>query len=662
MGIRKLAPWVLGALLLPVLQPVAAAVDIGPFVDRDKFESIKLSPNGEYYAVTIPLENETVLALRRRADHKIVGSFSMGSWTHVHDFWWVNDTRVVFNIAEKIGSLDQPRLTGELYAMNADGSNAEILVGQRLVGKTLGTRLGSKKEEKVAALMVDDLPGDDRNILIDVFRFIDDPESRVEKMDVYTGKRTKLVQGPVQNVSFVTDNAGNVRFAQGSGVTANSRLYALEPGGTAWKLVNDEAASGHAESALGFSADNAAAYLLVQHAQGPDSVAVLEVATGQRRELLRDDNVDPDSIVYRPGTSVPVGVSFMDGRPRTVFFDNASPEARLQRSLEAAFKGQAVRVISTTTDGNLALIEVSSDRNPGDVYVFDIHGKKADYLASRREKIDPETMAEMQPVALTARDGTPLSGYLTMPRGSSGKGAPMVVMPHGGPFGIYDAWGFEPEVQMLAASGYAVLQVNYRGSGNHGRAFYHAGARQWGAKMQDDVTDATRWAIEQGHADPGRVCIYGASYGAYAALMGAARESDLYKCAAGYVGVYELPEMYTTGDIQGRHSGETFLRQWLGDKDALAAVSPTRLASRIKAPVFLAAGGEDDRAPETHTRRMEKALQSANVPVEALYYPKEGHGFYVERNRREFYTRLLAFLSRHLGPVQATSGAPAAAN
>lgn len=659
MDIRKLTSWMLGALLLPALQP-AVASDIGPFVDRDKFESIKLSPTGEFYAITIPLENETLLALRRRVDHKIVGSVSMGSRTHVHDFWWVNDTRVVFNIAEKIGSLDQPSLTGELYAMNADGSNAEILVGQRLVVNSLGTRVGSKKEERVAALMVDDLPGDDRNILIDVFRFIDDPESRVERMDVYTGKRTKLAQGPIQNVGFVTDNAGNVRFAQGSGVTLNSRLYTLEPGSTTWKLINDEATSGHAETAIGFSADDATAYLLMQHAQGPDSVVALDMASGQRRELLRDDNVDPDSIVYRPGTSIPVGVTFMDGRPRTVFFDNASPEARLQRSLEAAFKGQAVRVISTTADGRLALVEVFSDRNPGDVYVFDIPGKKADYLVSRREKIDPETMAQMRPVALTARDGTPLSGYLTMPLGSS-KGVPMVVMPHGGPFGIYDAWGFEPEVQMLAANGYAVLQVNYRGSGNHGRAFHLAGARQWGAKMQDDVTDATRWAIEQGYAEPTRVCIYGASYGAYAALMGAAREPEMYRCAAGYVGVYDLPAMYVTGDIQGRRSGEAFLHRWLGDKGTLEAASPTRLATRIKAPVFLAAGGEDDRAPETHTRRMEKALQSANVPVEALYYPREGHGFYVESNRREFYTRLLAFLSRHLGPVQAASVTPAVA-
>lgn len=646
-GKSKPAAWLLGALLCVVATQVAA-VDVASFVDEDKFQSIKLSPTGEHYAITIPMENQTLLVLRRRSDHKVVGSFGMGSRTHVDRFWWVNPERVVFSIAEKIGALDEPRRTGELFAMNVDGSNAEILIGQRLIAGKLGTRVGSKKEERVAAFMIDDLPNDDRSVLINVFRFINDPESRVERMDVYTGQRIKLVQGPVHNVDFVTDNAGNVRFAQGEGVNLNARLYLRDAAdGAPWKLVNDESASGHAEYAIGFSEDDRTAYLLVKHDTGPDSIAAMDIASGQRRELLRAKDVDPATILYRPGTSIPVGVSYMDGRARTDFFDNASPDARLQRSLEAAFKGQAVEVISTTADGKLALIEVSSDRNPGDVYVFDIAGKKADYLVGRRDGVDPERMRAMQPVALSARDGTPLHGYLTLP--ADGAKAPMVVMPHGGPFGEYDAWGFNPEVQMLAAAGYAVLQVNFRGSGNYGSAFESAGAREWGGKMQDDITDATRWAIAQGHADAGRVCIYGASYGAYAALMGAAKEPDLYRCAAGYVGVYDLPAMFSSGDIQGRRSGDAYLRQWLGNPSTLAQVSPVRLAAQIKAPVFLAAGGEDDRAPVAQTRSMEKALQAADVRVEALYYPKEGHGFYVEANRREYYARLLAFLGKHLG-------------
>lgn len=219
----------------------------------------------------------------------------------------------------------------------------------------------------------------------------------------------------------------------------------------------------------------------------------------------------------------------------------------------------------------------------------------------------------MRPVSLAARDGLPLHGSLTVPRGSDGRGLPMVVIPHGGPIGEFDEGGFERDNQLLAAAGYAVLQINFRGSGHYGRTHIQAAAKQWGRAMQDEVTDATRWAI----ADPQRICIYGASYGAYSALMGAAREPSLYHCAAGYVGVYDVP-------------------------------------------VLLAAGREDQRAPVQHTERMEAALKQAGVPVEAVYYPREGHGLYGEASQRDYYTRLLAFLARSLGgataaPAKATA-------
>jgi len=265
----------------------------------------------------------------------------------------------------------------------------------------------------------------------------------------------------------------------------------------------------------------------------------------------------------------------------------------------------------------------------------------------------------VRPVALKARDGLPLHGFLTVPSGSDGRNLPMVVMPHGGPFHVFDNGQYDRETQILAAAGYAVLQVNFRGSGNYGRAHAQAGAQQWGAAMQDDVTDATRWAIAQGIADARRICIYGASYGAYAAMMGAAREQGLYQCAAGYVGVYDLPLMFARGDVQERDSGVTFLREWLGDPAKLGAVSPVNLATQIKVPVFLAAGGEDKRAPIQHTERMEAALKRAGTPVESLYYKTEGHGFYTLAHRTEYYDKLLAFLSRSLGGKTAQASAPA---
>lgn len=263
----------------------------------------------------------------------------------------------------------------------------------------------------------------------------------------------------------------------------------------------------------------------------------------------------------------------------------------------------------------------------------------------------------MKPVSLRARDGLELHGFLTLPAGAGGRPSPLVVLPHGGPYWVYDSWGFDSDVQLLARAGYAVLQINFRGSGNYGRAFRLAGAREWGGAMQDDLTDATRWAIQEGIADPDRICLYGASYGGYASLMGVAKEPDLYRCAVGYVGVYDLQMMRREDMRQGSLGLRTWSREWVGnDAAALAAASPTTLAHKIKVPVFLAAGGEDKVAPIAHSETMERALKRAGVAVETLYYPKEGHGFYTVEHRREFYSRLLDFLDRHIGSRRAATG------
>jgi dipeptidyl aminopeptidase/acylaminoacyl peptidase len=276
--------------------------------------------------------------------------------------------------------------------------------------------------------------------------------------------------------------------------------------------------------------------------------------------------------------------------------------------------------------------------------------KKADAVISRRSWINPDALSDMRPVDLAARDGLALHGYLTLPPGSDGKGLPAVVLPHGGPFGVFDQPYFDDEVQILAQAGYAVLQVNFRGSGNYGRAFTRAGAREWGGKMQDDLTDATRWLAAQGIADPARICIYGASYGAFAALMGAAREPALYKCAVGLVGVYDLEKI--ASESSGR-SSTNWTREWIGEGPMLAANSPIHRAAHVKAPVFLSAGGEDYIAPIAHTRKMEAALKKAGVSVETLYFPNEGHGYYLEAHRREYYAKLLDFLATHLGGKRA---------
>ncbi|HIE5353819.1 TPA: alpha/beta hydrolase family protein [Stenotrophomonas maltophilia] len=647
---------------LVVVGSVAAgsawAVDLTQFLRQETFTDIKISPGGEYVAATVPMEDSTAIAVMRLADKQLVGSFRPPQKNHAYEFDWVSNERLLIGLAEKWGALDKPNPTGELYAIDANGNRGELLVGYRVESKGPGTRIQPKKVEAVAAFLADDLPGDERNVLVTVWPFAEDPFTRVERMDVASGRRVRMASSPVRRGEFTTDGQGEVRFVHGSGSDNVNKLYYRERSGDSWKMINDEAVSKRIETAIGFSADGSLAYLQAEQTQGPDAIVSWNPQTGERAVVLRDEVVNPYRIIHRPGTHVPVGALYMGDTPRTRFFDEKSPEARLYRSLEAAFGGP-VYITSSTRDGRVVLVETWSGTNPGDFYVYDTEARKADHLISRSDWIDIDRSATVRPVALKARDGLPLHGFLTVPSGSDGRNLPMVVMPHGGPFHVFDNGQYERETQILAAAGYAVLQVNFRGSGNYGRAHAQAGAQQWGAAMQDDVTDATRWAIAQGIADARRICIYGASYGAYAAMMGAAREQGLYQCAAGYVGVYDLPLMFARGDVQERDSGVTYLREWLGDPAKLGAVSPVNLATQIKVPVFLAAGGEDKRAPIQHTERMEAALKRAGTPVESLYFKTEGHGFYTLAHRTEYYDKLLAFLSRSLGGKTAQASAPA---
>lgn len=629
--------------LAGTVSPVAAAeppatVDVMRYVRRDSYGEIKISPKGDHYAATVPLEDRTILVIIDRVTGKPTAKIEDDPDTVVSDFWWVNDHRVIAAMAKKYGRHDTPSLTGELVGVDADGKRAKWLTGP---------------SDYTVAFMLDTLRDDPDDVLVTVFPYGADVETSVERMNVYNGNRGPVSSAPVRNAEFVTDRNGDVRFARGGGKDNASQLYYREPGNGAWRKLSDESQSGVVETPVGLSDDGKTAYLQVQRKQGPDAIVAMDTSTGAYTELLRDPVADPYRILYAHDGEAPVGALYLRDGVQTRFFDEKRPTARYYRQMEKAFPGATVLLTSATDDGRLLLFAVFDDRNPGDFYLYDTVAKQVDPVMSRRQWFDPERQPATEEIVVEARDGMPLHGYLTRPRGADpAVPLPMVVMPHGGPFGVSDTGWFDDDTQLLAEAGYAVLRINYRGSGGHGRAFMHAGAREWGGRMQQDITDATHWAITHKVAIADRICLYGASYGGYAALMGVAREPDLYRCAAGYAGVYDLAKLHR--DVASNGGGNlTWADQWIGPRDSLDAASPTKLADRIKVPVFLAAGGADRRAPIEHSERMEKALKAAGVPVETLYYPREGHGFYTEEHRREFYVRLLAFLSRSLGGATA---------
>ena len=290
---------------------------------------------------------------------------------------------------------------------------------------------------------------------------------------------------------------------------------------------------------------------------------------------------------------------------------------------------------------------VSSPTRTPEYYLYDSKKGTVEFLFDAFPGIDDAILSPSDAFSIKARDGMELHGYITLPMGKEEK-HPLIVMPHGGPH-ARDHWGYDPSVQMLAASGYAVLQINFRGSTGYGQDFLEAGYGEWGRKIQADIIDATYWAISSGLADPDRVAIYGASFGGYSALQAPILEPDLYKAAIGYVGVYDLDMLYTTGDIQTTRWGDAYLDKTLpSTQEERSAQSPLRNVDKLKTPLFIVHGVDDPRAAFEHAEALRDALDAIDYPYEWLAKEGEGHGFYDVDNRVELNNKVLAFLEKHL--------------
>lgn len=648
------------ASLLLTVSAFAAHADIRPadpalieaFQKNDQFNDIKISPDGTYFAVTVPLEDRTVLAMMRRSDRKTMGVFNLQGKSHVRGFWWVSDTRLVLSVAQRDGTLEAPGATGELFATDVDGGNQTILSGYRSGQQQAGTHLQTRDDPFVWTEFAGLIPGDEKNILVAATRINDDGTlgaTSLDQLDVRSGIRRKRVGSQLVLAEFGLDHANEARFVQGETKAGFHQLYVRDKTSTEWRLLNDEASSNRREFFVGFDEADKTAYLDVQEKQGPDGLYAYDMASGARTLLARDKRYDPERVHYRNDGVTPYAVAYPDGKSHLFFFEHESAESKLLQSLaEKSFPDATVEPLSRTRDGRLVVFRVASDVDPGSFYLLDTQTKKADLLLPSMQWLNSEALASVKPVEFKARDGMIIAGLLTLPKSQTGP-APMIVLPHGGPYEIADSWGFDREAQMLAAHGYAVLQPNFRGSGQRGRDFVLAGRGQWGATMQDDITDATQWAIAQGYADAGRICIYGGSYGAYAALMGAAREPALYRCAVGYAGVYDLPSWIRQSDVRNTDAGMNYIRSMIGTDNALlSARSPASMADRIRIPVFLASGGKDVRTPQKQSELMRDRLTAAGNAPKWLDFPTEGHGFYALDHRLAFYKQLLDFFYANL--------------
>ena len=648
-------------------QPTTAPVPLEQFTRFDEFGAIKLAPDSEYMAFTTGKYGRTKLYLRSLKDPKLISGVQAPENFEILDFEWVSTTRIIYFIAERQPGRVRPVFTGEIFAVDRDGRQSVQIYGYRAGGSTTGTRMNQGRSTYATPELLSTLKNDDRHVLIAEYPWTEtangysfDPEAQpvIVRLDVYNGRKAKMGFVPLRRADILIDSQEQVRFA--AGYDADSNLTALwkpQPDSD-WQRFDFPLFRKGTVQPRRLTADNKA--VLVTGAREGESLAALysvDLETRAVEKLYQHAEADVTDLITDLEREAVVGVRVNADKPELHWLTADAPTAQLYQKLERAFPGQAVEIRSTTDKGNLVVVFVSSDVNPGEYYLFDTEKKKAEFLLAAKSWIDPRAMRPKEIVSIKARDGLTLHGYLTRPAATQPQ--PLVVLPHGGPHGVRDDWSFDWEAQLLASRGYAVLQVNYRGSGGYGQDFESAGYRQWGAKMQDDLTDATRWAITTGVAQGDRICIYGASYGGYAALTGAMREPKLYRCAVGYVGVYDLELMLTAGDIPDSRLGRDYLDKVLGsDRTELRERSPAHNASRIEIPVLLIHGKEDVRADYQHAKRMRAALEASQKPLEWLALSGEGHGVYDEQTRREVYEKLLAFLDRHLAPPP--SAVPAA--
>ncbi|WP_156864245.1 alpha/beta hydrolase family protein [Casimicrobium huifangae] len=500
--------------------------------------------------------------------------------------------------------------------------------------------------EGTQASILDALPDDDDHILV-THNKRDKRLFDVYRINIKTGAETLVAQNPGNITAWNTDHAGKVRAAGATDGVNKTLLYRETEAEPFKPLLTTNFRE--AVDIVGWTPDSKLMY--VASNRGRDKAALFEFDPKTAKEgklIYENPNVDVDSLGWSRARKVITQTMVNFEKAEPVFFDKESE--RVYKALKAKRPGYQIGVQSMTKDENLLIVAASNDRTPGTRYVYDVKADKLTKLAEINPALAEADMAEVKPISYTARDGLTIRGYLTLPKGVPAKNLPVIVNPHGGPW-YRDSWGYNGEIQFLANRGYAVLQMNFRGSVGYGRKFWEASFKQWGLAMQDDITDGVNWLIKEGIADPKRIAIYGASYGGYATLMGVTKTPDLYAAAVDYVGVSNMFTFMKSIPPYWKPFLE-MMTEMVGDaekdKAQLTTTSPALNAERIKTPLFIAQGAKDPRVVKAESDQMVEALKKRGVAVEYMVKDNEGHGFRLQENQFEFYEAMEKFLGKHL--------------
>ena len=630
----------------------AKPIPVEDFAKAPQYYNVIISPTGEYLAVDMLATNGShTIAILKTSDMSVVSQIPPSKTEMPFNPVWVNNDRLVVQVAKKEGTLLELSSNGELYAINANGSKKEMLITSQAWTARGSVKSGGNDLDGYAEV-INVLRKDIEHVLIAFYpsgaeRPMTKP--KVYRLNVNNGKISNGVIAASKGAHFITNDNGDIAYSIGIDAQKDTHYLVHAYEKNEWVPKNSFAAAN--KKILGIVTIQGKNEVLVEVTSSTETNKIykLDLVTNKKTILFHNKEVDPTSLERDIETGELVAVRIDTPYPDVAIINPKHPYGYWYPALQKVFKGKRVIITSATKDYSLLTVAVDADNEASQFYIFNTKTKKLAFLLNAKSWMKKEQLASTQGFQVITGDNVTLNGYLTLPKGKS-KNVPMVVMPHSGPQGRRDFWGYNDDVQFLASRGYAVLQVNYRGSGGYGHGFEQSGHKKWGTEIQNDIVDATQWAINAKIADPKRICIYGSAFGGYSALMSAMLEPEMYQCAIGYAGVYNLELLLGAGDGQVLGLWKNDLKEAIGnDKEQLAEYSPINHIDELKVPVLLIHGKDDKQADVKHCYQMEKALKKANHPFEAMLVNKEGHGFYDEKNRKALYKRMEKFLAKNIG-------------
>jgi dipeptidyl aminopeptidase/acylaminoacyl peptidase len=598
-------------------------IPLRDFFKNPEKTSYKISFDGKYLSHLAPYKNRLNIYVQHIGDDKAKRITSETNRDIISYFWGNND-RILY-LQDYKGNENF-----HLYAVDKDGSNHTDLT----------------PFEDITVMIIDELEDIDSEVLVAINK------RNKEIFDAYrlnieTGEMTVEAENPGNISEWFTDHDGKIRAALTTDGVNSSLLYRENENGQFRTVLTTSFKE--TVSPLFFTFDNKFIYASSNLNRDKNAIVKFDLANGKETEIIFEHpEVDVYNLRYSRKRKILTVITYTTWKTQIKFLDEEIK--KIYDRLTQVLGDYEIVIVDKNKNEDKFIIRTYSDRSLGSYYYYDKNTDELKKLADVSPWLNEDELSEMKPVSFKSRDGLTINGYLSLPRGTEPKNLPVVLLVHGGPW-ARDMWAYSPEAQFLTNRGFAVFRINYRGSVGYGRKFWEFSFKQWGKKMQDDLTDGIKWLIQEGIADPKRIAIYGGSYGGYAVLAGLTFTPDLFACGIDYVGVSNLFTFMKSIPPYWKPYLE-MMYEMVGnpekDKELMNDASPVFHVDKIKAPLFIAQGKMDPRVNVNESDQMVEALKQRGIDVPYMVKDNEGHGFRNEENRFDFYEAMEKFLEKHL--------------